>query len=253
MQLLLLAAMRHHDVISQFANITMATITDEEFGIITLRRSARASHVKIRVAPDGRLRASLPMYAPTFLVKRLIKTSREQLRAMLDEHHQTTIFDNGMQIGKSHTLIIRSSLHSSFDIKRYGQQIIVSLPDVMESRSITTQRLIRDEVIKALRLEAKSYLPKRLAFLAEKLGYSYSSLRFSHASGRWGSCNTNGTISLNIALMKLPFELIDYVLIHELSHTRQMNHSSAFWELVAEGDSSYKHHRRLLKIETPSI
>ena len=57
----------------------MPIITDDEFGEVTLRRSARASQVRIRIAPDGRLRASLPLYAPGFLVKRLIKSSLTQL------------------------------------------------------------------------------------------------------------------------------------------------------------------------------
>lgn len=231
----------------------MPTINDEEFGTITLRRSARASQVRIRVAPDGRLRASLPLYAPVFLVKRLIKTSRDQLRDMLSEHHGSTSFEHGMEIGKSHVLIVRTAALQVTTAKRHGQQIIVSLPEDKIIHDPLVQRIIRDEVIEALRIEAKSYLPKRLAFLAQKHNYDYEKVRFSHASGRWGSCNSNGTISLNIALMKLPFELIDYVLIHELCHTVQMNHSDKFWSLVNQADSQYKKHKKLLKIETPSI
>ena len=231
----------------------MPTITDEEFGTITLRRSARASHVRIRVAPNGRLRASLPLYAPTFLVKRLIHTSREQLRALLAEHHDTTIFTDGMQIGKSHTLIIRKSHSAKLTVSRHGQQIIATVPEVATLSDSAVQRAIRDEVINALRIEAKSYLTKRLSYLAMKYGYSYQKVRFSHSSGRWGSCSSSGTISLNIALMKLPFELIDYVLIHELSHTVHMNHSPEFWATVERGDPLYRDHRHDLKNETPSI
>ncbi|HET8883897.1 MAG TPA: SprT family zinc-dependent metalloprotease [Candidatus Saccharimonadales bacterium] len=231
----------------------MPTIIDEEFGTIILRRSARASHVRIKVAPDGRLRASLPLYAPLFLVKRLLKTSRNELRAMLAEQHSDTIFEHGMQIGKSHSLIVRSTSAKSATAKRHGQQIIVSLPSKKDINDTDVARIVRDAVIDALRLEAKSYLPKRLAFLANKYNFTYEKARFSHASGRWGSCSSNGTISLNIALMKLPFELIDYVLLHELSHTVHMNHSESFWHLVESADAQYKTHRRELKKESPSI
>ena len=231
----------------------MPTIIDEEFGVITLRRSARASHVRIRVAPDGRLRASLPLYAPTFLVKRLLKTSRDELRAMLAEQHRETVFEHGMLIGKSHSLIVRPTTTKAVTATRHGQQIIVTLPEGKALNEPSATRIVRDTVIEALRIEAKSYLPKRLAFLAEKYGFKYEKVRFSHASGRWGSCSSNGTISLNIALMKLPFELIDYVLVHELSHTIQMNHSDKFWDLVKIGDPQYIIHRRALKNENPSI
>lgn len=232
----------------------MAVISDEEFGDITLRRSAKASAIRIRVAPDGRLRASLPLYAPLFLVKRLIKSSRPELRAMLREGQHYTQYHDGMTIGKSHTIIVRPATSQiNTTAKRHGQQIIVSLPPDVSIDDPTTVRTIRDEVIAALRIEAKSYLPKRLGFLADKYDFSYQKVRFSHASGRWGSCSSNGTISLNIALMKLPFELIDYVLIHELSHTIHMNHSDDFWQLVSAGDLKYRTHRDTLKKISPTI
>jgi predicted metal-dependent hydrolase len=195
----------------------------------------------------------LPLYAPVFLVKRLIKSSREELRKLLAEQHSDSQYEAGMQVGKSHTLLVRPVTANLATAKRHGQQIVVSLPSDTTLNHPATARIVRDVVIEALRLEAKSYLPKRLAFLAEKYSFTYERVRFSHSSGRWGSCSSNGTISLNIALMKLPFEIIDYVLVHELSHTVHMNHSDAFWQLVSKGDSQYKAHRRELKKETPSI
>lgn len=228
-------------------------IIDEEFGTIPVRRSAKATTVRLRVAPDGGLRASLPLYAPLFLVKRLIKNSRNELRQLLEDHQKELSFSDGMQIGKSHTLIVRPTLSHRVSVARHGQQIIVQLPEDKQLGQSAVTKEIRSVVQQAMRLEAKSYLPKRLAFLADKYGFHYEKVRFSHASGRWGSCSSSGTISLNIALMKLPFELIDYVLVHELSHTVEMNHSEAFWQLVETGDPLYKTHRRLLKAETPSI
>lgn len=231
----------------------MPIIQDKEFGKITIRRSIQARQVSVRLAPDGTLRASLPMYAPTFLVKNLLRTSRNELRKILAESKPEYKFENGMQIGKSHTLVVHHSENQSFNVIRHGQQIIVKLPAAKNLDDTDVIRQIRDIVIAALRVEAKSYLPKRLSFLAEKYGFVYEKTRFSHSSGRWGSCSSNGTISLNIALMKLPFELIDYVIIHELSHTKQMNHSPGFWAIVAIADPNFKIHRRALKLKNPSI
>jgi len=231
----------------------MPIIQDKEFGKITIRRSAVASQVRVRVAPDGTLRASLPMYAPVLLVKHLLKTSRDELRAILAQSKPGYIYENGMQIGKSHTLIIQVADNNILSVSHHGLQIIVKVSSLLQVKDSEVSRKIRDAVISALRTEAKSYLPRRLSFLADKYGFVYYKVRFSHASGRWGSCSSNGTISLNIALMKLPFELIDYIIIHELSHTKHMNHGSSFWLLVSQGDPKYKLHRHALKTQNPSI
>ena len=230
----------------------MPTVNDEEFGTITVRRSARATQVRLRVAPDGTLRASMPMYAPLFLLKRLVKSSRPQLRTMLSQAQPHTTYSDGQQIGKSHTLIVRRGA-TKINVTRNKQHIIVDLPSDATLNDPAVVRKIRDVSGNALRIEAKSYLPKRLHYLAEQLGFSYGKVRFSHASSRWGSCSSEKTISLNNALMKLPFEPIDYVLVHELAHTVELNHGENFWKLVAQGDPQYKLHRKLLKAEAPSI
>ncbi len=229
----------------------MTTIHDEEFGEITVRRHVRASSVKISVAPGGMLRASLPPYAPLFVLRRLIKSSRGQLRNMLQQHTPAYELHDGMEVGKSHRLVVLPAATTT--VKRSGQRIIVGLSNGDRLDNPATERKIRDAMTAALRIEAKSYLPKRLSFLAEKLGCRYDKVRFSHASSRWGSCSSTGTISLNIALMKLPFELIDYVIVHELSHTKQMNHSPKFWALVEAVDPDYKAHRKALKSHNPTI
>lgn len=231
----------------------MSTITDDEFGHITIRRSSRSSHVKISVAPNGSLRASLPLYAPVFMLKRLIKSSRDELRNMISSQVPSYELRDGMSIGKSHTLIVRPTRKPLTTVSRSKQRIIVELSPDAELSDPDVIEKVRAVIISALRIEAKSYLPKRLAYLASDMSCDYERVRFSHASGRWGSCSSTGTISLNIALMKLPHELIDYVLIHELCHTKQMNHSDRFWSLVAAEDPSYKLHRKALKLHTPSV
>lgn len=229
----------------------MPEIFDDTLGTIIVQRSARAKQIKIRVTPDGKLKASVPMYTPLFMVKRVVKTSHKSIQQLLDSSQPKLELENGLRIGKSHSLVVDPS--SSLKIKRVGQHIRLSLPTGADLNDPSVHKLLRPVMVQALRKEAKSYLPRRLKFIADNHGLSYSNVRFSHASSRWGSCSSGGTISLNIALMKLSFELIDYVLIHELSHTVHMNHSQEFWQLVETIDPDYATHRKLIKQETPSI
>lgn len=229
----------------------MALYTDDEFGAITIRKSHRARSITLSVAPNGTLRVSMPVFATTRGLKKLIADSRTQIRSMLAQHAPKTIYTDGMQIGKSHSLLVTQGPH--LQLKRQQLKLVLTLPPSHTLEDAAVQQLIREYTLAALRKEAKHYLPRRLATLASQLDCQYERVRFSHASTRWGSCSSSGTISLNIALMQLPFELIDYVLIHELCHTKQMNHSPDFWHLVEQADPEYSAHRRTIKQYSPTI
>ena len=138
-------------------------------------------------------------------------------------------YQDGDLIGKTHTLFLRKFSGEEIKISNEGNQILFQIPENLPFESPIVQAEIRKIVAKTLRKQAKAYLLRRINFLAEKYGFYFKKLRFSHTSTRWGSCSSSGTISLNIALMNLPHHLIDYVIIHELCHTRQMNHSEKFW------------------------
>jgi hypothetical protein len=79
------------------------------------------------------------------------------------------------------------------------------------------------------REEAKTLLTMRLKQLAKNNGFSYNRVFIRNQKTRWGSCSSKNNISLNMKLVKLPDELIDYVILHELVHTRKKDHSKAFW------------------------
>lgn len=228
----------------------MPTITDSEFGEITVTRRALASRVSLRIAPNGRIRITIPLHAPLASAKLLIKRSRRSIQKLIAEQQGDFPYSTSQQIGKSHNLLVEQGEPA---VKTVGTSIIINTKDDQDFADPIFQQSIRDHVVKALRKEAKSYLPRRLKFLAEQHDFHYDKTRLTHSSSRWGSCSSNGTISLNIALMNLPFELLDYVLIHELCHTRQMNHSQAFWCEVAAINPRYKQHRTALKKYTPHV
>ena len=236
-----------------FGKIYIMSIIDEEFGEIAVRRSKMARSIKISIAPNGKLRASMPLYAPELSLKRLVRLNRAELRQMFNERNSDKIYRNNQQIGKSHTLIFKQTSNPDTKISTEQQYIVIELAEGEDSESFKTQTEIRMFVGKVLRKQAKAYLPRRLEYLAREHNFEYDRVRFSHASTRWGSCSSNGTISLNIGLMNLPHELIDYVIIHELCHTRQMNHSDKFWSEVEKYDSDYKKHVSQIKKYNPGI
>jgi predicted metal-dependent hydrolase len=111
----------------------------------------------------------------------------------------------------------------------------------------------RDYQKKLLMKKAKEYLPYRLDYYAKLYGYKYDKCRLTHANTRWGSCSSRKTISLNIGLMKVPEQLRDYVILHELAHLNHMDHSKAFWAEVCSHDRNYKLHEKRLKMFKPGV
>ncbi len=98
--------------------------------------------------------------------------------------------------------------------------------------ALSDRALVARAVARLLRDEARPWLAARLATRAAESGFAYRRLQIRGQRSRWGSCSTKGTISLNYKLLFLPPELVDYVIRHELVHTREMNHARSFWMLL---------------------
>lgn len=97
--------------------------------------------------------------------------------------------------------------------------------------------------------EAKNYIVPRCNELAEEFWFTHAGIRITSASTRWGSCSSKKTLNFSYRLIMSPPESIDYVIIHELCHLRQMNHSSKFWKEVADIMPEYKKYEKHLRTE----
>lgn len=231
-----------------------SVLDDADFGPIAIRRIALSRSVRLRLLPDGRLSATMPKRAPLYILKKLVDSSRaELLKQVTTTQSKRLVFTDGQEIGRSHRLAIRTSTLAQGSSRLAGQNLIVNLPDSWSVQSTVAQDYIRQQCLKALKKEAKSYLPRRLRYLADHFDFSYSGIRYGNPKGRWGSYSTNGTISLNVALMNLPLEVIDYVLVHELCHSRHHHHQPVFWQEVERCLPSYKVIRKSLKAHSPYL
>ena len=104
-----------------------------------------------------------------------------------------------------------------------------------------------------LRKEAKRLLPERTRQLADKFGFSFTGVKIQSSKSRWGSCSGVKSINLSLYLMLLPAPLIDYVILHELCHTKEMNHGARFWKWMDQvtGDKSKELRAQLKQFHMP--
>lgn len=106
---------------------------------------------------------------------------------------------------------------------------------------------LTEERIAELRKAAKQILPAKVAYYAKIIGLKYSRITITSAKTRFGSCSSKGNLAFSYRLMMYPEEAIDYVVVHELAHLVEMNHSPAFYKVVAKILPDYKERIKLLK------
>lgn len=95
--------------------------------------------------------------------------------------------------------------------------------------------------------EAEKLIPQRLALWSESMKLYPKKLSLRNQKSRWGSCSAKGTLNINWRLMGAPIEVLDYILVHELSHLRHMNHSEKFWNLVESHYPDYQTSEKWLR------
>ena len=108
-------------------------------------------------------------------------------------------------------------------------------------------RTLSDLELEELIASAKRVIPERVRYFAPIVGVDYGRITIRNQRTRWGSCSSKGNLNFNIALMRAPIEVLDYVVVHELCHRKEMNHSPRFWSEVGKVLPDYKVQERWLK------
>lgn len=206
-------------------------IKDKELGILVLRVNPRAKSLVFRTKSDA-IYVSLPPGTTMIEVKRAIENLRSKLlfsrqklmRPLIDLNYRIDAesFKLSLVTGEKEQFMANSKL---------GFMQIVCPPQAVFADE-GLQNWLHKVIEESLRRNAKIILPPRLERLSKQYGLSYNSVKINSSRGRWGSCSARKDINLSYYLVLLPFRLIDYVLLHELCHTREMNHSERFWQLL---------------------
>ena len=137
--------------------------------------------------------------------------------------------------------------------KRKIQREVEKHKDWIEKHIVAQQRKLdlisslSDDDIKKLKKEARKYLTEKTAYFADLMGLKYGRISITSATKRFGSCNERGNICFSYRLMLYPEEAREYVVVHELAHLCEMNHSERFYKIIERVLPDYKARKRLLK------
>ncbi len=206
-------------------------VADNDFGQIIIHTRRGARNITMRVKPDG-LHLTVP---PRSLLKKVLEVLQPYRKQLLEQLEQIAPKPVDLSF-RIHADCFHLSLASSklkhFTIRREEEEMIIYCPENVDFKREDVQKLVRSAILRAMKKAAETYLPPLLSMWAERFGLTYRKVRITGARSRWGSCSAARTISLSCYLMLLPAKLMDYVILHELAHTKEMNHGPRFWELL---------------------
>lgn len=210
-----------------------AVVDDKEIGRLIIRTHPRARKIVFRTKSDA-VYVSVPPgislkeinQAVEELRGRLVIARRQISRPSIDLDYKIDTYFFQLSLVSGDTDCFFANLKPGY--------MEIVCPRETDFANEKLQHWLRKVIEESLKKNARNILPLRLDRLARQNGLSYGNVRIGSSRGRWGSCSANKGINLSCFLLLLPVHLVDYVLLHELCHTREMNHGDLFWRLLNE-------------------
>lgn len=211
------------------------------------RRNTRSIRIHIR---GSEIRVTLPYWISYQRAIRFVASKRDWIQ---ENKKDSNLYVDGSYIGKKHQLKLVQSQNRTIRSSLKGDTLVVSIPKDMDSNAAEVQKKIEKACDKVLEKECEELLRPYFSDLSLQTSLNYNDLSFKKLRSRWGSCDAKNNIVLNTYLVGLTWPQITYVMIHELAHTKEHNHSSRFWEIVAEYCDEHREIRKELRSVHPDI
>ncbi|MGR3219157.1 MAG: M48 family metallopeptidase [Candidatus Anammoxibacter sp.] len=232
--------------------MTIKTLHFSDIGDVLLRKSNKAKHINITVGPFEPAKVSVPWFlsfddAEKFVIDKLSWLKEKTLAMKVVEDRHTHFTENTVYKTKEHNLVIKRDgkyLRSGL----CETNININVPAETDINDKSVQQLIRSAIERALRKEAKNYLPEQVQKLAEVHGFKFGNVSIRNTRTRWGSCSHNDNLNFAVHVMRLPYHLIDYIILHELTHTTRKNHKKLFWKKLEKVCPQTKEYEKELRV-----
>ncbi len=206
-----------------------------------IRFSRKAKYLQLRITSSNQLELIIPKRYSINEGKKFINDKIDWIK----KYHQNLI---GLP-GKKEFFLFGEKIHieQNFNFFLTKHKIRFN-KNILTVESPADSRITKEELFQIyVRRIAKEFILERAKFLAEKFGFKFNAVKIRGQKTRWGSCSSNGSLSFNYKLLQFRKEVIDYVIIHELCHTKELNHSPKFWKFVEQFYPDYKQIKKELK------
>lgn len=221
----------------------------EGVGELPFYKRRGTQNIKIRINGHD-VRVSLPYWMPYSAAVLYV----QQKASWITENRRTKAqLRHGSLIGKQHIIYITRSKSSRVSARITDTHINVTIPENAVIESTQIQQKLEAYARKALIIESEDLVLPQVKDLAKTHNLTVSSIEIKNLKSRWGSCSSKQELAFSLFLVQLPWECIDYVIYHELAHTRYMNHGSEFWNMVESMEPQYKIIRKKLKTYSPHV
>lgn len=201
-------------------------------GEVTIVKRATNRNLRLSIKPDGAIVVTIPKWASYHSGLSFAESKRDWIIAQVPEKK---ILKDGQPVGKYHHLQLSPTRGLQTPRSLISKTaVIVRYPYYWRPDDRAVQEVAEAACVRALRSQATKLLPQRLEQLAQQHDFHFNEVRIKRLKGRWGSCDQDQRIVLNLFLMQLPWECIDYVILHELTHTQILRHGPPFWEAMQQ-------------------
>jgi hypothetical protein len=213
-----------------------------------IKRSTRAKHVRLEVRQETGLTVVIPKSYKIGQIPDLLEAKGSWILAKLAKYGkvQPLCADKGVKsgdaipyLGRDLEVVKRQNRRNADSVKLEQNRLVVSLRSATSRLNLVLEQWYR--------MQAAKLIKERADKLSARLGLTYNRIIIRGQKTRWGSCSHKGNLSFNWKLIMAPEPVIDYVIIHELAHLKEMNHTKRFWELVAEHCPRWYEHKKWLK------
>ncbi len=208
----------------------MEEFEDEELGIIRIVRNVRSKNVIAR-NKQGYIQLTIPPFFSDKQILGVLDKMRPRLRTI--PVRPVIVFSPESEFHTAtFSLRIESKNVRNYHAKLHERVLTITCPNISNFSEVKVQSIIRNCIEQTMRHEAKRMFPEMLRVLAEKHGFIFTTLKINKSRTRWGSCSSKKGINLSYFCLLLPQYLIEFVMLHELCHTIEMNHGERFWQLL---------------------